>query len=310
MILNLDLNPYIKKTYKVDEISAGQNIKSNFSNYTLGGSITIANLLNAFNENSFLTGFLGGLNGERYHQILLSNNLVHEFMQIKDETKLVLEIIDSRDNKISIVEEEIRVTREEVKKFLKLYLNLISNTQIICGTGDTLPLGVPSEIYYELIAIAKENRKKFILQAHGQELKKGIEANPYMVILNKQNLENLTNLDLQYENEIIKASNYILHRGVEFVVICLPNNDILLLGQEKGYRISSNIHDTINNFDLRKITAAFALGINRNYDLDMTSRLAYAFNAYEISEQASEEIEVSKIKKIMTGVEIYSINYV
>lgn len=309
MILNLDLNPYMEKTYKVDKIGLGEEIKSNFSNYTPGGSIVITNFLNAFGEDSFLTGFLGGLNGERYHRMILDRSLAHEFVPIKDETKLKLNIIDAEDKHTTIIDEDPRVTREDVKRLLNLYVNLILDSQIICGSSDTLPLGLTDEIYYELITLANESRKKFILTAHGEAFKKGIDAIPYMAILNKERLEVLTNLELQYENEIIKASNYILHRGVEFAVICLSNEEILLLGQEKGYRISSNTPSySTNTTDLRKVSAAFALGINRSYDLDMTLRLAYAFNSYEASENRGE-IDVSSIKKMMTEVEIHSINY-
>lgn len=309
MILNLDLNPYVNKICKVNNVNIGEEIKSNFSNYTPGGSIIISNFLDAFAEDSFVTGFLGGLNGERYHNMLSDRNLAHEFVPIKDETKLKLKIIDMEGKQMVITDEEPRVTREETKKLLNLYLNSIEDSEVICGSSVTLPLGLRDEIYYELINISNQSGKKFILTAQGQELKKGIDAIPYMTILNKSNLEDLTMLELQYENEIIRASNYILHRGIEFVVISLDNNEILLLGQKKGYRVSSDIvtKDRGNN-DLRKISAAFALGINRNYDLDMTLRLAYAFNNYEISDNSSE-IEISKIKRMMTKVEIYSINY-
>lgn len=309
MILNLDLNPYINKICNVDKINLGVEIKSNFSDYTPGASIVISKLLDAFGETSISTGFLGGFNGERYHQMLLEEGLAHEFVSIKDETKLKLHIKDKGENFINVIDEEPRVIREDAKKLLNLYLNLIKKSEIICGSSDTLPLGLTDEIYFQLISIANENGKKFIMTAKGEELKKGIDANPYMVILDKLILEDLTKLYLQYENEIIKASNYILHRGVEFVVICLPNFEILMLGQEQGFRISSEAEYNDNlKIDLRKISAGFALGISRNYDLDMTLRLAYAFNRYDASENKNE-IDISEIKRIMTEVDICSINY-
>ncbi len=162
-----------------------------------------------------------------------------------------------------------------------------------------------------MITLANDNEKKFILQSEGEELKHGIDACPYMVILNKKTLEDLINLNLQYENEVIKGSIYIRDKGVEFVVIAMPNHEILFLGQERGFRISSGLWRKSSERDedsLKKILAAFALGINRQYDLEMTLRLAYAFNIYD--DKTLTAIEASDIKKIMTEVEIITLNYI
>lgn len=310
VILNLDLNPYINKICNVDSINFGIEVKSNLSNYALGGSIIISNFLDAFNEDSLLTGFLGGLSGDRYHIMLQQRGLAHEFITIKDETKTKLHIVDKEKKYIRILDQEPRVTREDAKNFLSLFIELITNSEIICGSSESLPIGLTDEIYFQLITIANENRKKFILSSNGEEFKKGLDAVPYMAVLDKKVLEDITNLELHYENEIVRACNYILHRGIEFVVICISADEFLMLGQEKGYRISNNAIDkNINTSDLRKISAAFALGINRDYDLDMTLRLAGAFNNYDTSEN-SYEIDASEIKKMMSEVEICPINYI
>ncbi len=310
MILNLDLNPYINKISNVDKINLGVDLKSNSSDYTPGGNIVISRLLSAFGEDSIVTGFLGGLNGERYHTMLLNEGLVHDFVQIQDETKVKVHMRDLEDNYIKLIDEEPKITREDLKKILNLYKGLIGNSEIICGSSDILPLGLTDTIYFQLVSIANQNRKRFILAARGEELRKGIEAGPYMVIIDKAMLEDLTNLYLEDESEIIKASNYILHRDVEFLVICLPNFELMILGQEIGFRMTSNIEvdDYLEN-DLRRISAGFALGISRNYDLDMTLRLAYAFNRYDTDDNRNH-IDLAEIKKIMGEVEIIQINYI
>lgn len=307
MILNLDFNPYINKICKVDLINLGKENKSNFSTYIPGGSIIISNFLGAFGEKSLITGFLGGLNGERYHRIIFEKGLNHEFISIKDETKIKLDIIDKRLNETSVLDKEPRVTRDDVKQFLVLYLELIINADLICGTSDTLPTGLSSNIYFKLIKIANKNKKKFILQASGEVLKIAIDASPYMVVLDKEMLEYLTNIDFENEKEIIQGSNYILQKGVEFVVICMDDGGVLLLGQSKGYKIIGD--GQLNTNDLRKVVAAFALGISRDYDLDMTLRLAYAFNNYK-NPDLTDEIDISEIKKMMAQADISTLEYI
>lgn len=310
MILNIDLNPYIDKTCSLDKLERGKTNRSNNSKYSLGGNIAVSSLLKAFGEDSFISGFLGGVSGDRYHKMLFDRMIGHEFVSIKDESKTNINIIHDEDRTTRIIDREPRVTREDMNKFVSLYTKLIEDSDIICGSSSSLPLGLTENIYYKLISIARDKSKRFILEAQGEALKNGIEAKPYMVILDKERLEELTNIILDYENEIIKAANYILHRGVEFVVICLPNSEILLLGQEKGMRISSDqLLENMPSSSLNKVSAAFALSIRRNYDLDMTARLAYAFYVYQYLGGSMEEIDLSEIKRIMTSVETSSISY-
>ena len=308
MILNLDFNPYINKICEVDTIKLGEEIKSNFSNYIPGGSIVISNFLNAFGESSILTGFLGGLNGERYHRIVLERKLINEFIQIRDESKVNLKLVDKKENSTSIIDEEPRVTRDDIKEFLVLYFQLIRNVKVICGTSDILPMGFNSEIYFKLINIAKNSDKKFILQGSSDVLKSGIKAIPYMVVLNKKMLEDLTNINFRNEAEIIQGASYILKSGVEFVVISMENGGVLLLGQERGYKIVGDSKSVYTD-DLRKVVAAFALGVNRDYELDMTLRLAYAFNNYK-NLDISDDIDISEVKKMMSQADISTIEYI
>lgn len=305
MILNLDFNPFINSKFEVDYIKVGEEIKSNFSNYTLGGSVVISNFLEAFGEPSILTGFLGGLNGEKYQHILIEKKLDNEFILIKDESKIKLNISDGKRNQISILDKEPRITRDEINRFLVLYLDLITNINIICGTSDTLPLGLDSESYFNLIEKANKMNKKFILQGNKLLIKDVLDANPYMVVINEEMLEYLTNINFKGKKEIIMGSNYILQKGVRFVVVCIENGELLLLSKNRSYRIFGDLELEENN--LRKIVAGFALGINRNYNLEMTLRLAYAFNNYKVSE-LPEEIEIAEIKKLMKKANIESID--
>ena len=310
MILTIDLNPAIEKNYIVDNLSMGNNIKANSFTYNLWGKgVNVAKLLNVFNENSFITGFLGGINGEYFHTKLRDVGIPHEFVGIKEEIRTIIKLRDISGNYINIMEEDPRITREELVKFYNLYSRLIENMDIICGLGSALPLGVPKDIYFDLITLANKKRKKIILDGTGDKFKYGIDASPYMVIVNKGELEGLMNMTLDFENEIIKAGQYILDRGVGFVIIDLQDKGSIVLGQEKGYRVEIPNYDCDLGKDHSGMMAGFALGINRNYDLDMTMKLGQAFSIVSNMDSNLETTEISDVKRIMGQVEIYSINY-
>ncbi|WP_312667711.1 1-phosphofructokinase family hexose kinase [Tissierella praeacuta] len=308
MILNIDLNPTLERNYLLDKIYLEKYNKAKSFDYSPGGkAFTTSILLDIFNEKSFVTGFLGGINGEHFHRKLAEMKMAHEFIPIKEETRTVIKLEDEEAYTI-ISEEGPRITREEVVSFYELYAKLIENSSIVCGLSSFLPQGVPKEIFFDLITLANKKGKKFILDVGADELFHGIDAAPYMVSLNQRELEGFMKISLDFENEIIKAGRYILDRGVEFVVIDLQNRGCLVLGQEKGYRVE--IPYLGNKFrGYSYISAGFALGINRNYDIEMTIRLGQAFSIVSNLEHDIMKVEVSDIKKFMSQIEIYPINY-
>lgn len=310
MILTIDLNPTMDRKYIIDKIRLGEDKKAKSSTYSPGGNgIVASTLLDTFNEKSFMTGFLGGINGEYFHRKLSEMSIMHEFIPIKEETRTTIRIIDDEENNTTISEEGPRITREEIVSFYELYSRLIEKTNVICGLGDSLPLGIPKDIYFDLITLANKKNKKFILDIKGDELSYGIDASPYMVILRQSELEDLMKLSLTFENEIIKAGRYILDKGVEFVVIDMKNKGSIVLGQEKGYRVEIPYYNRKNGKDYSGMSSGFALGINRNYDIEMTLRLGQAFNIAANSISDIMKIEISDVKRIMSEIEIYPINY-
>ena len=310
MILTIDLNPTTDRKYILDNISLNKENKVKSLVHLPGGNgVTIARLLNVFNEDTFITGFLGGTNGEYYHRRLADVGIMHDFVQIKDETRTTVKLIDDDGNNTLISESGPRITREELVGFYELYSNLTLKSNIICATG-SIPPGVSSDIFFNLIVMANKKEKLFILDVIGEELNQAIDASPYMVVVSKEELENLINLNLNFENEIIKAGKYILDKGVKLVVINLHNKGIMVLGQENGYRIEiTNIETDMNKKDNSGIVAGMILGMNRNYDFEMTLKLGQAFSIAYNKESDINTIEMSDVKKMMGEIEIYEINY-
>lgn len=313
MFLTLDLNPYIEKKHIVDNIDINENIKIKNTIYSPGAKGIISSLvLNMFNEKSFLTGFLGGLNGEYYHKELLELDIPHDFVSIREETRSKTAIEDEV-NYINMYEESPRITREDIIRFFELYSKLIEKTNIIYGLSNVLPLGMPEDIYYDLINLAKRRDKRFILNAKSLELKNGIEAIPYMVILDKKQLEYILNVKLEFQNEIIKGSKYLLDRGIEFVVVDISNEETLVLTQDNGYRVELIDREVLENDTgengLYSIASGFGLGISRQYSMDMTLRLVQSIKTVTNLQKNIYNIEINHIKRLMGEVEISTINY-
>lgn len=309
MILTIDLNPTIDRKYNIDEISYDKEVRAKSSIHSPGGrGVTIATLLNIFNEKTLITGFLGGVNGAFYHRSLVEKGIIHKVITIKDEIKTNIEIINEENNKIFISENGPRITREDIVGFYELYDELIEKTNIVIG-GSTLPQGVDTDIYFDLINLCNRKEKVFILDVVGEELSKSIDASPHIVIVSKKELEGFVNLNLNFELEIIKASKSILDKGVKILVVNLHENGILILEESKGYRLVLPNHNSISlRRDNTGILVGLALGISRSYDFEMTLKLSQAFNIAYTMEEDISTLDMSDIKRLMGEIDMSPIN--
>ena len=308
MILSIDLNPVLKRKYFLNSIEQNEiNIAKNTICGPGGDGIELAYFLNGLNEDVLANGFLGGVNGSFIQKELWEANISHEFYKIKDETSDYI-ILNSANTETHICSGDPKITREEIGGFIELSNELIGMAKIICCTGKS-PANVPKDIYYDIVRKGNDLNKKVLLALRGEELSYGLEAGPYMVVLDKDELECLTKLKLDFEYEIIKAVLYILDKGVRIAVITLGNRGSIVLTPEYVYRVNiPDISGDTCRLNFGYMLGGYSLALERNYDFDMMLKIGQAcgvINCYE----HDDIIDMSDIKRIMGEIEIGRFNY-
>lgn len=311
VILSIDFNPAVEMKYFITHMDLGENIEAQNSVYIPGGNgILVSRLLNIFGENSFLTGFLGGLNGEFFHSKLSESRIAHEFVFIKESTRAILQLIDENGGHTIISEKGPRITRDELVHMYELYEKLIVKSTTICGLEFIEMVGMPETILYDFISLANRQDKKLILDVKNHISFRGLDASPYMAVFSLSSLEEYLNLKLHFENEMIKVGRFLLDKGINYIVIDLKERGSIVLGRDRGYRVEiPYFHEKVQYDEHSSMVAGFALGINRKYDVEMNIKLGQAFNMVTALEHNINEIQMSDIKKAMGEVEIFPINY-
>lgn len=310
MILIVELDPILEKIYCVNRLySNTETIAESVENRLGGDGIISARILNNLNLNVFTMGFLGGLNGQYIFDQLKLYGIYNDFVSIKDESKSSISLFENKRLFSTIIEPGPRITREELVWLYEVYNKVIDNHSIICSMGN-IPIGVPDEIYYDLIDLANRRKKKFILDTTGRALTRGIEAIPFMVKVDKHDLENMSRLKLDFETEIIRVGRSVLEKGIEIVVIDLDKDGTIVLTRDRGYRLElpdGDLNDI--NKDRGYLVSGYAFGIERQYDFETTMRLAQAMRIVYGLEEDVDKIDMGDIKGIMSRIEISSIYY-
>ena len=308
MILTIDLNPILKRKYFLESTKLELNNKSNDLIIGPGGEgIELAYLLHGLNEEVFLSGFLGGINGEYIKHSLNEIGISNDYLTIRDETTDSI-ILSLENGEINIKGKEPRITREEIVGFYELFNRNIFNANILCCIGD-LQNNIPKEIFNYFISFGNRYGKKALLRARGEELNIAIEAAPYLVLINRDDLEYLTKLKLDYEYEIIKAGQFILDKGVSITAIDMGRKGSIALTKDHIYRIDIEklaLKDVSINYGY--MLGGYALALSRKYDFEMMLKLGQACGIVN-SFRDRDTFDMSDIKRIMNDIDVSMFNY-
>lgn len=303
MILTIVLNPYIDRRYNVEELKKGDNCRTTDFEYILGGKgLNVANVISEFNEKVMVTGFSGGRTGEYIEEKLDNMNIKHKFISIKDETRNHIRILSDDGSQTKIIEGYPSISTDEVVQFYQLYRKLIMDVNLICISG-RIPSGLPDEIYRDLIIMAKEQNKKVFLDTDREALKLGIDALPFFIKLNKEELEYYLGCTVEFNNEIIQAGKYLSEDGIEIVMISLGQDGSMVFYDGHMYRIKVPSVKAISSTGAGdSMVGGFIASLLRDYDFEFALRVAAACGTANVMEFDPGRVDMNNMKKIMNDI--------
>ena len=308
MLLNINLEPIYRKTYYI----SGKILnKDNISNETLddicGNSINLSKILKKFNVDVYNIGFLGGLEGEYIKRQIGEYNIENDYISIIDPSKSMVKIKEKYGESIGVESKSPRISRDEIGNIYKLYDSHLYSSSFICAI-DKLSDNLPVEIYRDFIDIAREKGRRFILQANGQYLREAINAQPFLLKVNKNDLEDITNLKIQDESEVIKIGSSLIDRGVRYLIIDLENGESIFLSKDYKYKARFNGRSLRLLEDEGYMLAGYILGFQKKYNLETIIKIGQGFRiAYGLSEDI-DLVDMTDVKEKMLNIKINNIN--
>lgn len=305
MILTITLNPSIDRKYVINGFEKGRLFRTDRMEYTPGGKgLNVTKVIKSFNEPVRATGFLGGVNGKYIEEKLNNIGISHDFVSIQGETRSCLAILSDDNSQTEILEAGPYIFVHETMKFYELYKNMIKEFEIICASG-SLPQGLPPGTYKDLILIANEQNKKFLLDTSGEALKHGIEASPFLVKPNRDELENLAGYSMTSEEDIIRAAKDIMEKGVKLVAVSLGEEGAMAFYAGYSYKVkapSIKVLNPVGSGD--SMIAGFAVSLSRDYDIEDALRTAVACGTANAMETETGKVNMVNVKKIIDEIKI------
>jgi len=231
----LCLNAGIDRTYALDDFAAGGYYHPQRVRVNAGGKgINVARIAQRLGVETIVSGFAGGSGGAFIVKNLRSDGVLTDFVPIEEEPRVCINIVNRRAKQQTRVDEPgPLVTPSELRALRAKWRELLAKSQAAILSGST-PRGVPSNIYAELIAVARQARVPTILDAKDGVLAEGVKALPLMIKPNMDELSNLMGRPIQDANEALAASQEVADTGVSIVLTSMGGRGAVAATRKQG----------------------------------------------------------------------------
>lgn len=265
MILTVTMNPAIDKIYFVDDYVLGEVHRPRETIASPGGKgLNVARVSKLMGEEVWATGPLGGGNGAFIKKGVEALGIVDAFCDIEGETRICINVTDVISQKCTeVLEGGPVLSEEEVLKQEETFDGLMEKAEVVTISG-SLAKGLPSDFYGRLIEKAKAHGIKVILDSSGQAFSGGVQAKPFAIKPNEDEIKQIYSGPVQSLEDKIQAIRYFKSQAIEMPMISL-GKDGCLAGLSGGiYKVSIpplEVVNTVGSGD--SFVAGLAVGIRR-----------------------------------------------
>lgn len=240
MIYTLTLNPALDRELIVPALIENKVLRATQSNVDIGGKgFNVSRMVQALGGQTIALGFVGGRSGAQLDDGLNQMGIRTRFVWLEAESRTNVSIV-SNGRYIKANEAGPTVSPEKFAALLEQMAQLAKpgDWWVLAGS---LPPGVPTDAYAQMITLLKERGASIFLDASGEPLTLGCQAGPHWVKPNKSEFVSLTGYDGLDEGTAV-----IRQMGVENIIVSLGEDGAYLNTQHGRWDVQSPLIEEKN----------------------------------------------------------------
>ncbi len=207
MILCVNANAAVDKTavvspFRLDEIHRPQRLLV----LPGGKGCNVARALKTLGDDPVMTGWVGGFAGGFIEDALRREGIATQFVYTDAESRACLSILDPENGTLTEVYEQGEpISPDRLAELIELFRRSLPECAAVTLSG-SLPAGVPADFYAQLIEIAHAAGIPAYLDASGEALRRGLEAQPALIKPNRREFSDLVGGSLVTHDDYVAAA--------------------------------------------------------------------------------------------------------
>jgi 1-phosphofructokinase family hexose kinase len=234
VIVTVTLNAALDRTVSVPNFQLGQRHRASQGLTLAGGKgINVARALKFLDVPVVATGLAGGRTGTRIVEELTSEAILNDFVRISDESRTSTAVVDPTAATYTEINEwGPKVEPDELAMLLDKISYLARGADMVVFAG-TLPRDVDESFYAEAIRDLNRRHVRAVLDSEGQPLRRGVEAEPFLVTPNQREAEGLVGQEFRDDEDYMMAVERIAEMGARNVLITSETASFGLFREER-----------------------------------------------------------------------------
>ena len=240
-IVTVTMNPCIDRTITIEKpIEKGGTHRVSATREEVSGKgINVSGLLKNWNIPTKCLGF--DFRGSKLPvaRALRDRQIPAWLHSVEGKIRCNIKVFDNAERTMTEFNEKgMEVSDVDIEAICLLMdqqLKEMNQEDLLVLTG-SVPPGVPTDFYKQVIGRAHGYGIRTVLDASGELLKEGITAKPFALKPNKEELETILGHKIQSEEEICEVCNFLIEQGIEYICVTLGEKGAMLICREGIYR--------------------------------------------------------------------------
>jgi 1-phosphofructokinase len=310
-IATLSLNPAIDQTARVPSFTAGRVNRVEWDQSDAGGKgVNVASFLADAGLPVAVTGLLGSGNVEPFVELFARKGILDRFVRLPGRTRVNVKIVDPVLDQVTDINFPGLVPRPEDLEGLTAALDaLCADTDWFVLSG-SVPAGVPTTVYEDLVRRLKVLGKTVVLDASGAPFAEAMGSGPDIVKPNIDELGELVGRPLLSHTEIITAARTLIDGGVGLVAVSMGADGALFVERDAVVLATPpaiEVKSTVGAGDA--MVAGIVTGTLRGLDLAGRARLATGFSLGALGEVGPHLPTQDVIASLTARVQVTSLGH-
>lgn len=230
-VVTITLNPALDLTGSLETLNVGSVSLVKESNlHAAGKGVNVAKVLSDLGAEVTVTGFLGRDNQEMFCQLFEEMGAKDEFVRIHGSTRINVKLVEENGEVSDINFPGIKVTPEDIEVFERTLLRLAQDHEFFVLAG-SLPVGVSPSLCASWIEKLHSMGKKVLFDSSRAALAAGLDAHPWLIKPNDEELSQFVGRELATPAECRAAAKQLADKGIDNVVVSMGANGTMWLNQ-------------------------------------------------------------------------------
>jgi 1-phosphofructokinase/tagatose 6-phosphate kinase len=238
MIITVTLNAAIDKTLAVPNFRIGRRHRSTEQRTMAGGKgVNVARALKTLGQPVIATGLAGGPTGTRIIEQLTEEAILNDFIRIREESRTSTAVTDPTSGEQTEINERGPEASEQEMSLFRDKLLYLAKGADICVFAGSLPRGVDTKVYADLIGKLSALGVTTVADAEGEPMQLALRACPDLVSPNAVEAERLVGNEFRDEQDYVQALYGLCELGARQAIITHAEGCYALVGRDRERRL-------------------------------------------------------------------------